>query len=236
MQNLRAIRILTYRIMLSAATLIFVVSAPSGIAQDILRPVCNLVIHDEQSKLEDARITVELAKSRHSAYLRIFEMIEGLWAARTISRMDYIRAKYDRDASRLELEKADLLLEKQTSLVDQYRLICDRTEPQHGKGERDEVIRKEYLHYRRADCDSLAKAIEVAETKLEYNRAYLQSILELRRGNVATQTQVILAELEVELEEKSLADARRRTEACRAQTAVLERDGNDSPAKGTGSK
>jgi hypothetical protein len=79
-----------------------------------------------------------------------------------------------------------------------------------------------YLRYRRADCDSLAKGIDIASTNLEYRREYLKNILNLYKEKFATNTDVVLAELEVELEEKSLADARRRTSICRDEMAGAE--------------
>jgi hypothetical protein len=192
-------------------------------AQDLSAPVCEVVIYDEQGELEDAQLTVDLAKSDFTAYERIFAMIQGLWKAGTIPHMDYVKAKYDRDAAKLKLERADLILERQAALVAQYRLICSRTGSKMDPQERASAVRKEYLRYRRADCGSLAKAIEVAETNLEYNREYLGKILKLRQENFATHTQVILAELDVELQEKNLADAKRRTAACHAGLADLER-------------
>lgn len=192
-------------------------------AQDYPAPLCKVVIHDELTELEDARIDVDLARSSFAAYERIFKMIEGLWEARTIPRMDYVEAKYDRDAAKLELERADLILERQAALLEQYRLFCDEAESEEEMRERYGAIRKAYLKYHRADCDSQAKAIEVAATNLEFNREYLKKILELREEDFATHTQVILAELDVELEEKSLADAKRRTAVCRSELAELEK-------------
>ena len=149
-------------------------------------------------------------------------MIEGLWEAKTIPRMDYIKAKYDRDAAQLELERADLILERQAALLEQYRLICDSAGSEKEIQERERAIRKAYLKYRWADCGSQDKAIKVAMTNLEYNREYLKNILKLRREKFATNTQVILAELDVELEEKSLADAKPRAATCHAELDELE--------------
>lgn len=197
--------------------------ATSATAQDYPAPVCEVVIYDELTELEDARITVDLARSSFAAYERIFKMIEGLWEAQTIPRMDYFKAKYDRDAAQLELEQADLILERQSALLEQYRLICDEVISEREMKDRGKAIREAYLKYRRADCGSQAKAIEVAATNLEYNREYLKKIVELRNENFATHTQVVLAELDVELEEKSLADAKRRTAICRAELAEMEK-------------
>ena len=193
-----------------------------AIAQDLPASFCDVVIYDKNVELEDSRIAVDLAKSNYEAYLRIFEMIESLWEGKTIPRMDYIKARYDRDASRLELERANLILDRQAALVKQYRLICDRTESEREKKQSD--IRTAYLLYRRADCASLAKGVDVSATNLEFNREYLKIILELRNQNNATHTQVILAELDVELEEKSHADAQRRAASCQAEMAELEKD------------
>jgi hypothetical protein len=186
-------------------------------AQDLPQPVCDLVIHDELSELQDARIAVSLARSNFTAYLKIYEMIEGLWEAEAIGRMTYVKAKHDRDAAAVALEEAGLLLERQTILVTQYRRICATDGP--GSKERSGAIREAYLQYRKADCDALAKKVEVARINLEYQREFRASILDLHEGNVATKADVILAELEVEREEKTHADAKARAETCRRELA-----------------
>lgn len=196
---------------------VFAVTAVPAASQDFPMPVCEVVIYDENVELEDFRIDVDLAMSSFEAYQKIFRMIEGLWEGKTIPRMDYIKAKYDQDAAKLELERAELLLERQAALVEQFRIICSSSE-----SDRDRAAREAYLRYRKADCGSKAKGIDVAATNLEFYREYLKSILDLRKENYATDVQVVLAELDVELEEKSLADARRRTKTCRAELEDLE--------------
>ena len=204
---------------------IFMASVLPASAQDLAVPVCNVVVYDEQSELEEARIELELARSSFRTYEKIFEMIRQLWEAGTVPSMDYIKAKYDRDAAKLSLEKADLVLERQSSMVEQYRLICGAKVSGNAIQDRAQAIRKAYVRYRQTDCDSLAKGIEVAATNLEYNREYLKKILQLRQESNATQVQVILAEHDVEREEKSLEDAKRRTGICRADLAGIENAG-----------
>jgi len=205
---------------LLAVLFVLAASAMPSIAQDLPAPVCDVVIHDELAELEDARVAVDLAKSDFAAYEKIFKMIEGLQEAGTIPHMDYLKAKYDRDAAKLALEASDLILERQAALVEQYRLICNKTGSGGEPQERASAIRKAYARYRQADCSSLAKSIEVAATKLEFNREFLTKTIELRREKFATNTQVILAELDVDREEKSLADANRRTATCRSELAA----------------
>jgi len=197
-----------------------ILSAGSVQAEDFMKYACRVVVYDETVELEDSRLDVDLARSRFDAYEKIFRMIEGLWEGGTIPRMDYIKAKYDQDAARLQLERYGLILERQAALVEQYRLICGDKDSDKDKVEK--ALRSAYLKYRRADCGALAKGIEVASTNLEYNREYLDNILKLRREKFATNTQVVLAGLDVELEEKNLADATRRAAACREELEGIE--------------
>jgi len=209
--------------LLLLAVLFAVSCATMASAQHTPAPVCEVAIYEEMSELADARADVDLARSDFAAYEKIFDMIKGLWDAKTIAEMDYIKAKYDRDAAKLTLERNDFILERQGALVEQYRLICNGAMAGSGNQDRAIAVRKAYLHYRRADCNALAKGIEVAANNLEYNRKYLQKIAKLYQEKFATHTQVILAELNVEREEKSLADSKQRNETCRTQLADLER-------------
>jgi hypothetical protein len=202
--------------------LLAVVCVTPASAQNVPTPVCEVTIYKELSELADARATVDLARSDFAAYEKILDMIKGLWDTKTIPDMDYLKAKYDRDAAKLTLEKNDLILERQGALVEQYRLICNGTMAGNGNQDRKIAIRKAFLQYGWADCNALAKRIEIAANNLEYNRQYLKKIAKLRQEKFATNTQVVLAELDVEREEKSLADAKRRNETCRAELSSLE--------------
>jgi len=208
-------RLLPLGSLLTLAVLVVLCGVDFPAAQVLPPEGCDVAVDEERSELETAELAVSLARSNFAAYERIVELIEGLWQAEAIDRMSYIKARYDRDAARLALEGADLILERQSALLEQLYLICDRD----GKegAERAGAIREAYLRYRKADCGSLGKAAEVAATNLEFNRELLKSVLDLRENNVATKQDVILAELAVEREEKSLADARRRAEACQRE-------------------
>jgi hypothetical protein len=170
-----------------------------------------MLIHDERIQLEDAVLTAELARSGFAAREKIYKLIKGLWDADVVERMVYLKAKYDHDSHKLALERADLALEERQALIEQYELVCA------GKSRRE--IEAARLRYRKAHCAEQAKAIEVAEVDLEFNRQMLESVRSLFAGEVATKTDVILAELDVELEEERLADAKRRTELCRRELA-----------------
>lgn len=189
---------------------------PPVVAETGADAVCAALIDDEQTQLADYELDVELAQSRLAAFEKICSLINDLWEREAIERMIWLRARHDRDAARLELERARLILARQQSHVDQLRLGCDAS-----AGDRADRIRAARQRFLRADCDQQAKAIEIAKVNLEFNREWLASIRKLREGATGTATiqDVILAERDVRLEEQRLADARARTDACRKRIA-----------------
>jgi hypothetical protein len=196
------------------ATAVLLAAIPAT-AQKMPLPLCDLAVHEEQVELEDVKLEVELARASVAAFGEIFKLIDGLWKADAIDRMSFLRGKYDYDAAKLTLERNDLLLRRQEALLEQYTLVCEGFAKDDDSKERRQAIERAHQRYRRADCDQQAKAIEVARVNLEFRREYLQSVLDLRAGEVATRQQVILAELDVEQEEQRLADAEKRVAACR---------------------
>lgn len=192
-------------------------------AADTILPVCPLALHEEALELQEAELQLRLYRSSFAAFDEIYNLVADLWEGEAIDRMSYLRARYDRDAAKLDLERADLQIIRQEALIEQLRLTCD-----HRSGGEDEELESEmeraYLAYRRADCDQQAKAIEIAETNLAFNQQWLASILELR-DQVSTLPDVIRARLEVKLEEQKRDDAIRRTKACRAEVGEIVRQG-----------
>jgi hypothetical protein len=193
-------------------------------------PNCNVVIREEGREREDAELALDVARSNVAAYGEIYGLIEGLWKADATERMTYLRAKYDNDAAKLALEQSELIVARERAEEAQYRLICGVSPAPASAAERERAVAKASQDYRNADCDQRAKSIEVAKVNLEFRRQFLASVLELRKGDVATRPDVILAELDVAREEKRLADAERRTAACNRElgrTAAAEAPSGD---------
>lgn len=188
---------------------------------DVVAPICSLAIHDASLDLEEAILDTQLFRSAFTAYEEIYEMAASLVKDDAIDEMTHLRIRYDRDAAKLDLERADLQLIRQEALVEQLRLACDSDSDGSDK-QRTRELRLAYLRYRQADCDQQAKAIEVAKTNLEFNQKWLASMLDLRQ-QVSTRPDVIRAQLDVKMEEQRRDDAIRRTAACRAELKELER-------------
>jgi hypothetical protein len=179
--------------------------------------MCTALLEEERMQLADYALEVELARSRLAAFEKICVLVDGLWEAEAIPRMTWLEARHDRDAARLDLEAARLIQERQEAYVSQIELACEAPED-----DRARKIREARRRYLETDCERLAKAVEIAKINLEFNREWLASIRELREGDSGTATaqDVILAELDVKLEEQRLADAKARVEACREHTAA----------------
>jgi hypothetical protein len=186
-------------------------SADEGLSSDL----CRLVLEEERTELLDAELAVALARSGLAAYEEVFTLIEGLWEGEAVERMVYLGARHDRDSARLSLEAAELLLQRQRHLIEQFVMLCAAPAGGEEKGERRAALDRAFRDYLRADCAARAKSVESARVSLEFREQWLASTLELRAGEVATRTQVILARLDVEQDRQRLRDAQRRLEACR---------------------
>jgi len=69
-----------------------------------------------------------------------------------IARMTYLEAKYDRDAARLALERADLVLQRQEALIEQYRIVCEDRADGEAAEEAARRIDRAHGRYRKAHC------------------------------------------------------------------------------------
>jgi len=196
--------------------------------------ICEVAMHEKRIEREDLELEVDLARSDFEAYEQIYSLIDGLWKADAIERMTWLRAKYDYESAKLHLEQAGLVVKRQKALERQLALICGVAPAKEGSEPRARAIEQVGEAYLRAHCDALAHAAEAARVSLEFNRQFLASVLDLREGQVATRQDVILAELDVAREEKRLADALRRAEACRKELGPVE--GESAPPTPAGER
>jgi hypothetical protein len=185
-----------------------------ALAAEGAHSLCSPLMQEESLQLEEFELEVELARAEFAARVKIFEMIDQLWEKQVVERMVYLESRYNRDSTRLEFEAADLVARRQQALIERYRVGCGSNGSEAARpksGGEDSPHARNYLE---AHCESLSKRVEAAKIDLEFNRQYLENIRDLREGHVATATDVILAELDVEKDEIRIADASRRVRIC----------------------
>ena len=188
------------------------------VAEDPSHPLCRLLLQEERSERDDLELDVELAGTELVAAEEIFGLLDRLWKEDAVERILYLAGKHDRDAAKLEREHRTLLLERQDALIEQYRLLCDLPSGEIAEEKRSAVDRT-YLRYLSLDCDRLAKEVAIAQIDLAYRQEVLESVRDLRKNDVATRQDVVLAERNVELARKRNEQGGRRVEACRRELA-----------------
>lgn len=183
-------------------------SFPAAAGKD-LDSICDLLLHQEEVRLEERALSVELTRSNLTAAESIFGLVDKLWKEEAIERIVYLAAKHDRDVAKIEVERQQLLLRRQEAEVAQYAAAC-------GSGDLDEKALAEASRlYLQADCRRIGKDLAIAEVDLEYRREVLASVKDLREHGAATRQDVIRAERDVERAEKRVARHERRVDACR---------------------
>ena len=168
---------------------------------------CPVLMEEERLERADRRLDVEVAEATLVAYKRILDMTKQLRESDAIDELTYLEAKYDFDAAVIAVERAKVKLGRQDALLTVYGETC-------GEGiAREEAARAEQA-YRKANCDQQDLLMRQENINVTYQIALLDSVRELH-GTVATDTDLILAELAVQQEELRRADAERRTRDCR---------------------
>ena len=96
----------------------------AAFGRDLPRAFCRTELYEEQVRLDDTRLALDDARSVFAAFEEIYELIAKLWENDATERMIYLRAKYDRDAAEIDLQRAELIVARQTALLEQLRSIC----------------------------------------------------------------------------------------------------------------
>ena len=207
-----------------ASSLLLLATSTSAVATPQNRTlVCELVLADRRLERDDLDLDVQLTLSDREASGKIFDLVEALWKNDAIEKIIYLRAKHDRDATRIDHERASHTLERQEAALEQLTAICEA--PADGGAKADAAKRnanKAFDRYRLASCEVLADDEQRATVDLSFSEAYLESVRDLRANNVAAEQDVILAQRDVEKDSKRLDQAHHRVEACREETKGLK--------------
>lgn len=194
------------------ALLLPLLAAPAA-AAPISEDICTFLLHEATLDREDQALQVALALTRRRAAEDIFKMLDGLWRNDALPRLVHLRGKYDEDIARLEVTRQQILLRRQESVVEFFRDLC--SSPEAGSGASGPLPDA----YLQADCDARGIAAEIAAVELAFREALLESYRDLQREDVASRSDVILQERDVELARASREDLAGRHARCRAALA-----------------
>jgi hypothetical protein len=187
---------------------------PPAAAQEGFAGLCAVLLHQEQTELEDLALTAQQDQTRLGAAEEIFMLLDELWHNDLVERLPYLGVKHRRDVAALTLERTRQQEARQLAVLEQYRLACSVPSEQGQAAGNGGTIR-EAERYRAADCEVRTLDVAMFEVDLEYQQELLRSALSLRQNDVASRQQVLFAERDVELTQEELGLARRRAAACR---------------------
>lgn len=178
---------------------------------------CRFLLAEEHRERDDLEVELDLARSESAAAEKIYGMVERLWKEEAIERMVFLLARHESETTRLEVERRRLRLERQEAIIEQYEHFCAALAERGVSSEHRERLEAAFDRYRAAQCGVIDKDVAIAAADVAYLREFLQSVLELRQGDVATMQDVIRAERDVEMASKRLEQGRRRALACREE-------------------
>ncbi len=177
--------------------------------------ICPLVEHERERALEDYELERKLIKSEYQSRRRMFDMVEKLWAVRSIEKEVYLDYKRLRDRTRVRVGRMSLKIAQQKSIVKQYELTCGQVRGETAVGDRREKINELHSEYRRIDCELLDKDVEIAEIDHEYDAAILSATRTLVESNIKTKFELVIEEFDLSQSKAQVEGFRRRANACR---------------------
>ena len=208
-----------------AAVLAVALGAPSlaAAAEPEFSLLCPLFRQQEREDRRDLELRRDLAGENLAATQEILDLFDELLAKNAVRRLAHLGARHARDMARLEVEHIEIEIEREAAELTQYRIACAELPAGAGPPERDAALRRAHTLNRRADCDLQILQARRGAVDLAYRREVQESTRELRDRNAATIQEVIHANLQVKRVKAGLANAKRRTKACRAELDRKER-------------
>ncbi len=181
-------------------------------AEDRSASLCRLVLEQTRNEVGDHELAVQQAETEREAAAEIFGLVDGLWKKQLIERLIFLRARHNKDVTHLAVAREKKALLRHLAERDQYLSLCGGSEDQPGRSV-DEAFRS----YRETDCDLRGLNVEIAKVELVFRKEVRDSVLDLRKNDVATRQEVIAAERNVELVRQELGNALARSQTCRRE-------------------
>ncbi len=181
-------------------------------AEDRSALLCRLLLEQARIEVGDHELAVQQAETERQAATEIFALVDGLWKKQLIERLIFLRARHNKDVTRLAVAREKNVLQRGLAERDQYSALCDGGDNRSGRSV-DEAFRT----YRETDCDLRGLNVEIAKVELVFRKEVRDSVLDLRQNDVATRQEVIAAERNVELVRQELENALARSRTCRRE-------------------
>jgi hypothetical protein len=181
--------------------------------------VCPLVEHERKRVLENYELERKLVESEYESRRRVFEMVEKLWAVRSIEKEIYLNYKRLRDRTRVRADRMGVLINQQQSIVGQYALSCRQTDGESESLDIIEQIETLQEQYRRIDCELLDKDLEIAGIDHAYDLEILNATRKLVENNIKTKFELVNDEFDLEQSKARVEAYRLRARACKKNLA-----------------
>lgn len=173
------------------------------------------MLEEERQERDGVSLLLDLARSELVAAEEVYGLLARLWEDDAVERLRYLTGKHQRDSAAIEVERLEQMLAQQEAVIEQYQLICDAASSGSQSDEQRQAIDRAWQRYRRAQCETRARELALAEINLAYHLEVLASFRDLREHDVATRQDIVYSERDVEMSRKTLAQAKRLFESCR---------------------
>ena len=188
--------------------------APRG--DDELPQLCRLILHEETSDREDYALELDLARTQVQATEDIFVLVDKLWKVKAHELLSYLGYRHDRDFALVDEKRAELVLGRQDTLLEESRLVCRALASGKTTKEQRNAIAEAHGRYLTLDCERLVQRVEMAKVDLDYAERVREAYIDLREFAAAAPIKVMEWNYEVEVATKKLVHAKRRATSCRA--------------------
>ena len=177
--------------------------------------ICPLVEHERQRALADHELDLKLIENEYQSRRKVFEMVERLWAVRSIEKEVYLDYRRLRDRTRVRVDRMKAQIAQQKSIVEQYLLTCSQVRGETTVEDIGERIEELHGQYRRIDCELLDKDVEIAKIDYEYDSAILSAARTLVESNIKTKFELVLEEYDLKQSKARVEGYRHRAKACK---------------------
>jgi hypothetical protein len=178
-------------------------------AEDRSALLCRLLLAQSGIDVDERELEIRQAETEQEAAAEIFTLVDSLWKNQVVERLIFLGARHSKDVTRLSVARQKSALQRDLAAREQYLALCGPGDHKAGRS-----VDEAFLGYRQADCDLRGLDVEIAKVELAFREEVRDSVLDLRKNDVATRQEVIRAERDVKLVRQELDSALSRSQTC----------------------